>query len=77
MMNIDDRREQMVPKLTPGESVGVRREGLNPGAERRLEATMSRYFVDRVGTAANIEVLSRTEIVALFGSEDGQLRRVR
>ena len=42
-----------------------------------LAETMSRYLVDRIEAAANIEVLNRTEVVALFGSQDGQLERVR
>lgn len=42
-----------------------------------LAATMSRYLVDRIGAAANIEVLSKTEILALLGGENGQLSRVR
>ena len=42
-----------------------------------LAETMSRYLVDRIGAAANIEVLSKTEVVALLGAQDGQLERVR
>jgi thioredoxin reductase (NADPH) len=42
-----------------------------------LAETMSRYLVDRIEAAANIEVLTETEIVALSGSPNGQLERVR
>jgi len=38
---------------------------------------MSRYLIDRIEATANIEVLMRTEIVALFGSPEGRLERVR
>ena len=41
-----------------------------------LAATMSRYLIDRIGETPNIEVLARTEIVALEGGPDG-LERVR
>jgi len=44
------------------------------GAE--LGATMSRYLVDRIESHANIEVLTRSAIVALEG-RDGQLEAVR
>jgi thioredoxin reductase (NADPH) len=42
-----------------------------------LAESMSQYLVDRIKAADNIEVLTRTEIVALSGSPDGQLERVR
>jgi thioredoxin reductase (NADPH) len=42
-----------------------------------LAETMSRYLVDRIEAADNIEVLTETEIVALSGSPKGQLERVR
>ena len=42
-----------------------------------LAATMSRYLVDRIEATANIEVLTRTEIVALAGSPASSLQRVR
>jgi thioredoxin reductase (NADPH) len=42
-----------------------------------LAATMSRYLIDRIEATANIEVLTRTEIVALFGSPESYLERVR
>ena len=40
---------------------------------RSLEATMSRYLVERIAAQPNIEVLTRTEISALEG-EDGDAR---
>ncbi len=42
-----------------------------------LAESMSQYLIDRIEAAANIEVLTQTEIIALSGSPDGQLERVR
>jgi thioredoxin reductase (NADPH) len=42
-----------------------------------LAATMSRYLIDRIEATANIEVLTRTEVVALVGSPSSHLERVR
>ena len=42
-----------------------------------LAESMSRYLIDRIEATPNIEVLTRTEIVALSGSPDGRLERVR
>jgi thioredoxin reductase (NADPH) len=42
-----------------------------------LAATMSRYLIDRIEATANIEVLTRTAIVALAGSPESYLQRVR
>jgi thioredoxin reductase (NADPH) len=42
-----------------------------------LDESMSRYLVDRIEAANNIEVLTRTELLALSGSREGQLERVR
>ncbi len=42
-----------------------------------LAATMSRYLVDRIEATENIEVLTRTEIVALSGAPESYLQRVR
>ena len=42
-----------------------------------LAETMSQYLVDRIAAAGNIEVLTNTEVVALSGSPEGQLERVR
>jgi len=42
-----------------------------------LAATMSRYLIDRIEATANIEVLTRTEVVALIGSHESYLERVR
>ena len=42
-----------------------------------LAASMSRYLIDRIEAMANIEVLTQTEIVALSGSPEAQLERVR
>ena len=38
---------------------------------------MSQYLIDRIKSIGNIEVLTRTEIVALQGSREKQLERVR
>jgi thioredoxin reductase (NADPH) len=42
-----------------------------------LAESMSQYLIDRIGAADNIEVLTHTEIVALYGSPKKQLERVR
>ena len=38
---------------------------------------MSQYLIDRIDATDNIEVLTQTEIVALYGSPKKQLERVR
>jgi thioredoxin reductase (NADPH) len=43
---------------------------------KSLDASMSRYLIDRIKSMPNIEVVVRNEIVELEG-EDGQLRAVR
>src|SRR5205814_7559808 len=42
-----------------------------------LAATMSRYLIDLIEATADIEVLTRTEVVALIGSHESYLERVR
>jgi thioredoxin reductase (NADPH) len=42
-----------------------------------LAATMSSYLIDRIAATANIEVLPRTELVALGGASGSHLERVR
>jgi thioredoxin reductase (NADPH) len=42
-----------------------------------LAVTMSRYLIDRINAAPNIELLTKTEIVALSGKPEVQLERVR
>ena len=42
-----------------------------------LAESMSRYLIDRIAATPNIEVLTRTELVALSGSPEGSLDRVR
>jgi thioredoxin reductase (NADPH) len=42
-----------------------------------LAESMSQYLIDRIGAIDNIEVLTRTEIVAMYGSREKQLERVR
>jgi thioredoxin reductase (NADPH) len=42
-----------------------------------LAQTMSRYLIDRIDATDNVEVLTETEIVAVTGSREGQLERVR
>jgi thioredoxin reductase (NADPH) len=42
-----------------------------------LAASMSRYLIDRIEAAPNIELLTQTEIVALSGTPQGQLAHVR
>uniref|UniRef100_B0T2B6 Thioredoxin reductase n=1 Tax=Caulobacter sp. (strain K31) TaxID=366602 RepID=B0T2B6_CAUSK len=43
---------------------------------KSLDASMSRYLIDRIESLPNIEVVTRNEIVELEG-EDGQLRAIR
>src|SRR3982075_1633935 len=42
-----------------------------------LAESMSQYLIDRIRAIDNIKVLTRTEIVALYGSPEKQLERVR
>ena len=42
-----------------------------------LADSMSRYLIDRIAAAPNIELLPHTDIVALSGTTEGQLERVR
>jgi thioredoxin reductase (NADPH) len=42
-----------------------------------LGASMSRYLIERIEATPNIELIFNTEVVALEGSEDGSLERVR
>jgi thioredoxin reductase (NADPH) len=42
-----------------------------------LAASMSRYLIDRIEARTNIELLCQTEIVALTGTPEGRLERVR
>jgi thioredoxin reductase (NADPH) len=42
-----------------------------------LAATMSRYLIDRIAAAPNIELMTRTEVVALEGSAQSGIERVR
>ena len=42
-----------------------------------LAESMSRYLIDRIKATNNIEVLTQTEIIALYGSPKKQLERVR
>ena len=42
-----------------------------------LGASMSRYLIERIEAAANIELVFNTEVIALEGIEDASLERVR
>lgn len=42
-----------------------------------LERSMSRYLIERIVSIDNIEVLTDTELVELYGSRERQLERVR
>jgi len=42
-----------------------------------LADTMSRYLIDRIAAAPNIELLAHTEVAALAGTPEGQLSHVR
>ena len=50
-----------------GLSGGAGQEGLAAGARPGLEATMSRYLIDRIAALPNVELLPHTEIVGLEG----------
>src|ERR1700732_1837656 len=43
----------------------------------RLAESMSQYLIDRIKAIDNIEVLTQTEIVALYGRREMELERVR
>jgi thioredoxin reductase (NADPH) len=42
-----------------------------------LSESMSQYLIDRIAATSNIEVLTNTEVVALSGSPQRQLERIR
>ncbi len=42
-----------------------------------LADSMSRYLIDRIGAAPNIELMTETEVVGLAGAASGNLERVR
>jgi thioredoxin reductase (NADPH) len=42
-----------------------------------LGASMSRYLIDRIEAASNIELMFNSEVVGLDGTNDGSLERVR
>jgi thioredoxin reductase (NADPH) len=42
-----------------------------------LGASMSRYLIERIEAAANIELVFNTEVVGLAGAQDASLERVR
>jgi thioredoxin reductase (NADPH) len=42
-----------------------------------LGASMSRYLIERIEAAPNIELIFNAEVIAVQGSEDGSLERVR
>jgi thioredoxin reductase (NADPH) len=42
-----------------------------------LAESMSRYLIDRIAAAPNIELMTQTEIAALKGPAEGRLERVR
>lgn len=42
-----------------------------------LAETMSRYLINRIASAPNIELMTRTEVVALGGPPDGALETIR
>jgi thioredoxin reductase (NADPH) len=42
-----------------------------------LAESMSRYLIDRIDAAPNIELMVQTEVVALHGAPDAALERVR
>jgi thioredoxin reductase (NADPH) len=42
-----------------------------------LAESMSHYLIDRIEATENIDVLTNTEVIALSGTREGQLERVR
>jgi thioredoxin reductase (NADPH) len=78
------RREEIV-LVGAGNSAGQAAVFLHDFASRiwmlvrgpSLAGSMSQYLIDRIAATPNIEVLTRTELVALSGSPEGQLQRVR
>jgi thioredoxin reductase (NADPH) len=56
-----------------GHAAKVRMMTRGPG----VAASMSRYLIDRIAATANIEVMTETEVVALEGSAQLGLQRVR
>jgi thioredoxin reductase (NADPH) len=56
-----------------GHAAKVRMMVRGPG----LAESMSRYLIDRIEATPNIELMTRTEIVALEGPEGGGVERVR
>jgi len=78
-------REQHVALVGGGNSAGQAAVFLSGFAAKvsmlvrddGLDTTMSRYLIDRIEATANIEVLPRTEIVALAGGPGSHLERVR
>ena len=78
-------RRQHVALIGGGNSAGQAAVFLSAVAEKvsmlvrgdGLAATMSRYLIDRIAATPNIEVLTRTEVVALIGLASGHLERVR
>jgi thioredoxin reductase (NADPH) len=42
-----------------------------------LAESMSRYLIDRIAAAPNIELMTQTEVVGLTGASSGNLERVR
>jgi thioredoxin reductase (NADPH) len=55
---------------------GAARKVIMMVRSKGLAATMSRYLIDRIGAAPNIELLTETEIVSLQGDRSG-VRKVR
>jgi thioredoxin reductase (NADPH) len=42
-----------------------------------LAESMSRYLIDRIGAASNIELMTETEIVAMSGAPNAGLEKIR
>jgi thioredoxin reductase (NADPH) len=77
--------EQEVVLVGGGNSAGQAAVFLSDHARRvhmvirggGLGASMSRYLIERIEAASNIELVFNTEVVALEGTQDGSLERVR
>jgi thioredoxin reductase (NADPH) len=77
--------EQEVVLIGGGNSAGQAAVFLSENARKvwmlvrgsGLAESMSRYLIDRIGAAPNIEVLTHTEVVALLGKPETGLQAVR
>ena len=70
-------RRRQLGGASRGLPAQLRGENLDAGARSEFAESMSQYLIERIEATAKIEVLTQTEIVALYGSPEKQLERVR